>query len=86
MRLSLSADTEMSWRTEAEANWLRRLPYARFVPRMGMKPNEGRVLVVDDDPQIRRVMRTTLEAKGTRSTKPDRANRLWNWPVPRNTI
>ena len=29
-----------------------------------MKPNEGRVLVVDDDPQIRRVMRTTLEAKG----------------------
>src|SRR6202049_12360 len=31
---------------------------------MGMKPNEGRVLIVDDDPQIRRVMRTTLEAKG----------------------
>jgi two-component system KDP operon response regulator KdpE len=31
---------------------------------MGMKPNEGRVLVVDDDAQIRRVMRTTLEAKG----------------------
>jgi two-component system KDP operon response regulator KdpE len=31
---------------------------------MGMKPNEGRVLVVDDDPQIRRVMRTTLDAKG----------------------
>jgi two-component system KDP operon response regulator KdpE len=29
-----------------------------------MKPNEGRVLIVDDDPQIRRVMRTTLEAKG----------------------
>jgi two-component system KDP operon response regulator KdpE len=29
-----------------------------------MKPNEGRVLVVDDDPQIRRVMRTTLAAKG----------------------
>jgi two-component system KDP operon response regulator KdpE len=29
-----------------------------------MRPNEGRVLVVDDDPQIRRVMRTTLEAKG----------------------
>jgi len=40
------------------------LPYTRFVPRVGMKPNEGRVLVVDDDPQIRRVMRTTLEAKG----------------------
>ena len=40
------------------------LPYARFVPRMGMKPNEGRVLVVDDDPQIRRVMRTTLDARG----------------------
>jgi two-component system KDP operon response regulator KdpE len=40
------------------------LPYARFVPRMGMRPNEGRVLVVDDDPQIRRVMRTTLDAKG----------------------
>ena len=38
--------------------------YTRFVPRMGMKPIEGRVLVVDDDPQIRRVMRTTLEAKG----------------------
>jgi two-component system KDP operon response regulator KdpE len=31
---------------------------------MGMKPNEGRVLVVDDDPQIRRVMRTTLDARG----------------------
>jgi len=29
-----------------------------------MKPNEGRVLVVDDDPQIRRVMRTTLDARG----------------------
>jgi two-component system KDP operon response regulator KdpE len=29
-----------------------------------MKPNEGRVLIVDDDPQIRRVMRTTLEARG----------------------
>jgi two-component system KDP operon response regulator KdpE len=29
-----------------------------------MKPNEGSVLVVDDDPQIRRVMRATLEAKG----------------------
>ena len=40
------------------------LPYARFVPRMGMKQNEGRVLVVDDDPQIRRVMRTTLDARG----------------------
>jgi len=38
--------------------------YTRFVPRIGMKPNEGRVLIVDDDPQIRRVMRTTLEAKG----------------------
>ena len=40
------------------------LPYTRFVPRTGMRPNEGRVLVVDDDPQIRRVMRTTLDAKG----------------------
>ena len=40
------------------------LPYTRFVPRVGMKLNEGRVLVVDDDPQIRRVMRTTLDAKG----------------------
>jgi two-component system, OmpR family, KDP operon response regulator KdpE len=40
------------------------LVYTRFVPRIGMKPIEGRVLVVDDDPQIRRVMRTTLEAKG----------------------
>jgi two-component system KDP operon response regulator KdpE len=29
-----------------------------------MKSNEGRVLVVDDDPQIRRVMRTTLDARG----------------------
>lgn len=29
-----------------------------------MRPNEGRLLVVDDDPQIRRVMRTTLDAKG----------------------
>jgi two-component system KDP operon response regulator KdpE len=40
------------------------IPYTRFVPRMGMKSREGRVLIVDDDPQIRRVMRTTLEAKG----------------------
>jgi two-component system, OmpR family, KDP operon response regulator KdpE len=40
------------------------LLHTRFVQRVGMKPNEGRVLVVDDDPQIRRVMRTTLEAKG----------------------
>jgi two-component system, OmpR family, KDP operon response regulator KdpE len=40
------------------------LSYTRFVPRNGMKPNEGRILVVDDDAQIRRVMRTTLEAKG----------------------
>ncbi len=31
---------------------------------MGMKLNEGRLLVVDDDAQIRRVMRTTLDAKG----------------------
>lgn len=29
-----------------------------------MKLNEGHILVVDDDPQIRRVMRTTLDAKG----------------------
>lgn len=36
----------------------------RFVPRTGMKPTEGRVLIVDDDPQIRRVIRTTLEAQG----------------------
>jgi two-component system, OmpR family, KDP operon response regulator KdpE len=31
---------------------------------MRMTSDEGRVLVVDDDPQIRRVMRTTLEARG----------------------
>jgi len=37
---------------------------ARFVSRMGVKAQEGRVLVVDDEPQIRRVMRTTLEARG----------------------
>jgi two-component system KDP operon response regulator KdpE len=40
------------------------LSFTRYVPRNGMRANEGRVLVVDDDPQIRRVMRTTLEAKG----------------------
>jgi two-component system KDP operon response regulator KdpE len=40
------------------------LPYTRFVQRPGMKANDGRVLIVDDDPQIRRVMRTTLEARG----------------------
>src|SRR5579862_9743104 len=40
------------------------LSYTRFTPRAGMKSQEGRVLVVDDDPQIRRVMRTTLDAKG----------------------
>lgn len=36
----------------------------RFGQKMGMSSQEGRVLVVDDDPQIRRVMRTTLDAKG----------------------
>jgi len=40
------------------------LSYARFAVRGGMKLNEGHILVVDDDPQIRRVMRTTLDAKG----------------------
>jgi two-component system KDP operon response regulator KdpE len=40
------------------------LTNTRFNPRMGMNTREGRVLVVDDDPQIRRVMRTTLEARG----------------------
>lgn len=40
------------------------LPYTRFAQRVVMKPNEGRLLVVDDDPQIRRVMRTTLDARG----------------------
>jgi two-component system, OmpR family, KDP operon response regulator KdpE len=29
-----------------------------------MRPNRARILVVDDDSQIRRVMRTTLEAQG----------------------
>jgi two-component system, OmpR family, KDP operon response regulator KdpE len=29
-----------------------------------MKSHDGRVLVVDDEPQIRRVMRTTLESRG----------------------
>lgn len=38
--------------------------YPRFTPRVSMRANEGRLLVVDDDPQIRRVMRTTLDAKG----------------------
>jgi two-component system KDP operon response regulator KdpE len=36
----------------------------RFISRMGIKSTEGRVLVVDDEPQIRRVMRTTLESRG----------------------
>ena len=40
------------------------VPYTRFPPRVRMRPEEGHVLVVDDDPQIRRVMRTTLDAKG----------------------
>jgi two-component system, OmpR family, KDP operon response regulator KdpE len=31
---------------------------------MGTKDSEGRVLMVDDEPQIRRVMRATLEARG----------------------
>ena len=38
--------------------------YTRYLPRVRMRPEEGRILVVDDDPQIRRVMRTTLDAKG----------------------
>jgi len=36
----------------------------RVVPRAGMTKNRARILVVDDDSQIRRVMRTTLEAQG----------------------
>ena len=40
------------------------LAYTRFPARVRMRINEGRLLVVDDDPQIRRVMRTTLDAKG----------------------
>jgi two-component system KDP operon response regulator KdpE len=36
----------------------------RMVPRAGMTKNRARILVVDDDSQIRRVMRTTLEAQG----------------------
>jgi two-component system KDP operon response regulator KdpE len=36
----------------------------RYLPKTGMMPNEGRVLVIDDNFQLRRVMRTTLEAKG----------------------
>ena len=57
---------QSSWRTynRGGGGLALSFPHARFVPRIGMKPNEGSVLVVDDDPQIRRVMRTTLEAKG----------------------
>ena len=40
------------------------LSYTRFNAKVGMNTQEGRVLVVDDDSQIRRVMRTTLEARG----------------------
>jgi CheY-like chemotaxis protein len=36
----------------------------RSISKMGMKGREGHVLVVDDEPQIRRVMRTTLESRG----------------------
>jgi two-component system KDP operon response regulator KdpE len=37
---------------------------AHVITRMGMRTNRARILVVDDDSQIRRVMRTTLEAQG----------------------
>jgi len=36
----------------------------RYVSKMGMKAHAGHVLVIDDEPQIRRVMRTTLESRG----------------------
>ena len=36
----------------------------RVLPKVGMTTNRARILVVDDDSQIRRVMRTTLEAQG----------------------
>jgi two-component system, OmpR family, KDP operon response regulator KdpE len=40
-----------------------RLP-VRVIPRAAMKAHQARILVVDDDSQIRRVMRTTFEAQG----------------------
>ena len=40
-----------------------RLP-TRSYSKMRMKANRAHILVVDDDSQIRRVMRTTLEAQG----------------------
>jgi len=36
----------------------------RAISSVGMPKNRARILVVDDDSQIRRVMRTTLEAQG----------------------
>jgi two-component system KDP operon response regulator KdpE len=36
----------------------------RSISRAGMTKNRARILVVDDDSQIRRVMRTTLESQG----------------------
>ncbi len=36
----------------------------RAISRAGMTKNRARILVVDDDSQIRRVMRTTLESQG----------------------
>src|ERR1700737_5162110 len=36
----------------------------RVLSKVGMSTKRGRILVVDDDSQIRRVMRTTLEAQG----------------------
>jgi two-component system, OmpR family, KDP operon response regulator KdpE len=37
---------------------------AQVISKAGMRANRARILVVDDDNQIRRVMRTTLEAQG----------------------
>jgi two-component system, OmpR family, KDP operon response regulator KdpE len=34
------------------------------ISKVGMRPSRAHILVVDDDSQIRRVMRTTLEAQG----------------------
>ena len=49
---------QSSWRTynRGGGGLALSFPHARFVPRIGMKPNEGSVLVVDDDPQIRRMV------------------------------
>jgi len=40
------------------------------------------ILVIDDEPQILRALRTILTAKHFRVTVAARGRRVWRWPQP----